>query len=335
MKTASTRGAQHDDTPDTAADFERIVSLPEGDEKEQVRQQVVRAWMPMAERLAQRYRNRGENLEDLRQVASLGLVKAVARYDPARGSAFESFAVPTIVGEIKRHFRDHMWGLHVPRRVQELRNRVRLSRRELSLEMGGSSPSVAQIAQHSRLSEEDVLVGMEALESYSTLSLDAELPGADDGYALVDTLGDVEPGFDRVVYRESVKPKLERLPERERRILYMRFFCDMTQSRIADKLGISQMHVSRLISRTCDRIHDEVEAEAEVQPARAGAAQDRLVLTQAPQTRAGEPVPPRALPAQRTQSPSHQRTRTHTQRRGQSAARRRTHDAPAVRLRAA
>ena len=253
----------HDDAPDTAADFRRIVSLPDGPEKEKLRQDVVRAWMPMAERLAQRFRNRGEALEDLKQVASLGLVKAVTRYDPDRGSAFESFAVPTIVGEIKRHFRDHMWGVHVPRRVQELRNRVRISRRELSLSLGGHSPSVAQVAEHARMSEEDVLVGMEALESYSTLSLDAELPGSDDGYSLSDTLGRAEPGFDHIVYRESVKPRLRRLPERERHILYLRFFCDMTQNKIAEQLGISQMHVSRLISRTCERLHKEVDADLE------------------------------------------------------------------------
>ncbi|MGH3312784.1 MAG: SigB/SigF/SigG family RNA polymerase sigma factor [Streptomyces sp.] len=261
----------HDDAPDTDADFRRIVSLPDGPESEELRQQVVRAWMPMARRLAQRFRNRGEALEDLQQVASLGLVKAVSRYDPDRGSAFESFAVPTIVGEIKRHFRDHMWGLHVPRRVQELRNRVRASRRELSLSTGGRSPSVAEIAEHSDMSEEDVLVGMEALESYSTLSLDAELPGADDGYSLADTLGRAEPGFDHVVYRESVKPRLRRLPERERRILYLRFFCDMTQNKIADQLGISQMHVSRIISRTCERIHQEVDADLEELEAESGA----------------------------------------------------------------
>ncbi|OEV04408.1 RNA polymerase sigma-B factor [Streptomyces sp. Amel2xB2] len=251
----------HDDAPDTAADFRRIASLPEGAEKEELRQEVVRAWMPMAERLAQRFRNRGEALEDLQQVASLGLVKAVTRYDPDRGSAFESFAVPTIVGEIKRHFRDHMWGLHVPRRVQELRNRVRISRRELSLSSGGRGPSVAEIAEHARMSEEDVLVGMEALESYSTLSLDAELPGADDGYSLADTLGHSEPGFDHVVYREAVKPRLERLPEREQRILFLRFFCDMTQTKIAERMGISQMHVSRLISRTCERLQQEVDGD--------------------------------------------------------------------------
>ncbi|PJE93708.1 B/F/G family RNA polymerase sigma-70 factor [Streptomyces carminius] len=255
----------HDDAPDTTAEFRRIAELPDGPERDELRQRVVRAWMPMAERLARHFRNRGESLEDLEQVAALGLVKAVTRYDPARGSAFESFAVPTIVGEIKRHFRDHMWGLHVPRRVQELRNRVRASSRQLSHSLDGRTPGVKEIAEHSGLTEEEVRIGSEALESYSTLSLDAELPGADDGYALVDTLGSAEPGFDLVVYRESLKPRLRNLPERERRILYLRFFCDMTQSRIAEQLGISQMHVSRLISRTCHRLQAEVEADQEQQ----------------------------------------------------------------------
>ncbi|RLL65654.1 SigB/SigF/SigG family RNA polymerase sigma factor [Streptomyces sp. Z26] len=254
-----TRRHPHDDAPDSAADFAAIAALPEGPERAALRRQVVEAWIPMAERLARQYRNRGESLEDLEQVAALGLTKAVARYDPERGSAFESYAVPTIVGEIKRHFRDHLWGLHVPRRVQELRNRVRVSIRELSLNLDGRSPTVAEIAQHSGMPEEDVLAGMEALESFSPLSLDAELPGAEDGYSLQDTLGDSEPGFDLVLYREAVKPHLERLPERERHILYLRYFHDMTQSSIADRLGISQMHVSRLINRTCKRIHDEIE----------------------------------------------------------------------------
>lgn len=262
--TVPTRAAHarhpHDDAPDTSAEFQRIAALPEGPEKEDLRQSVVRSWMPMADRLARNFRNRGEGLEDLQQVAALGLVKAVGRYDPERGNAFESFAVPTITGEIKRHFRDHMWGLHVPRRVQELRNKVRVSVRALSLVPDDPSPSVARIAEHSGLTEEDVLVGMEALESYSTLSLEAELPGADDGYSLSDTLGSAEPAFDQVLFREAVKPRLRRLPEREQRILYLRFFCDMTQGDIARQLGISQMHVSRLLSRTCHRIHDEVEA---------------------------------------------------------------------------
>lgn len=124
----------------------------------------------MADRLAGRFRNRGESLEDLRQVAALGLVKAVDRYDPELGNAFESYAVPTVTGEIKRHFRDHMWSLHVPRRVQDLRNRVRFAQQELSGSVSGHGPTVAEIAAHARMSEEDVRAGLEALESFSALS---------------------------------------------------------------------------------------------------------------------------------------------------------------------
>ncbi|MEU3659931.1 RNA polymerase sigma factor SigF [Streptomyces sp. NPDC032940] len=248
----------HDDAPDTADAFRRLAGLPEGPEREALRDRIVEAWLPMAERLAGRFRSRGESYEDLRQVAALGLVKAVDRYDPARGSAFESYAVPTVTGEIKRHFRDHMWTLHVPRRVQELRNRVRFAGQDLARTTPGRRPTVAEIAEHADLSEDDVREGMEALESFTALSLDAEVPGSDDGYSLVDGLGAPDPALDTVVDREAVRERLAALPERERAILYMRFFDDMTQSRIAEQLGISQMHVSRLISRCCDRVREQV-----------------------------------------------------------------------------
>ena len=211
----------------------------------------------MSERLAGRFRNRGEALEDLRQVAALGLVKAVDRYDPARGAAFESYAVPTITGEIKRHFRDHMWTLHVPRRVQDLRGRVRAARQELAATAGSGQPTVAELAERTGMTEDEVRAGLEAIDSFSALSLDAELPGGDDGYTLSDSLGATDAALDIVVDRESVKPGLRCLPERERKILYMRFFRDMTQSRIAEDLGISQMHVSRLITRCCTRLRDQ------------------------------------------------------------------------------
>ncbi|GAA3290837.1 hypothetical protein GCM10020295_06190 [Streptomyces cinereospinus] len=210
----------------------------------------------MAHRIAGRFRDRGESLEDLKQVAALGLVKAIDRYDPSRG-AFESYAVPTITGEVKRHFRDRMWALRVPRRVQELRNKVRVARRELAQNPGAPEPTVAEIAAHTGLTEDEVATGVEALESFSTLSLDAELSSDEDGYSLADTLGAPDGSYDVVVDRESAKQSLRNLPERERAILYMRFFEDMTQSRIADRLGISQMHVSRLISRSCARVRDE------------------------------------------------------------------------------
>ncbi|MFF7881362.1 RNA polymerase sigma factor SigF [Streptomyces sp. NPDC007896] len=252
----------HDDAPDTTEAFRRLASLPPGRQRDTLREQIVEAWLPMADRLAGRFRNRGESLEDLRQVAALGLVKAVDRYDPELGNAFESYAVPTVTGEIKRHFRDHMWTLHVPRRVQDLRNRVRFAVQELSGTISGRRPTVAEIAEHARMSEEDVRAGLEALESFTALSLDAEVPGSDDGYSLSDALGSADPALDVVIDREAVKPRLQALPERERTILYMRFFGDMTQSRIADELGISQMHVSRLISRCCHRLRDQVMRDA-------------------------------------------------------------------------
>lgn len=260
--TPHAKGHPHDDAPDTATAFRRLTELPHGPERDALREELVSAWLPMAERLAGRFRNRGESLDDLRQVAALGLVKAVDRYDPERGSAFESYAVPTVTGEIKRHFRDHMWTLHVPRRVQDLRNRVRFARQDLAQTVPGRAPTLAEIAERAQLSEEDAAAGLEALDSFTALSLDAELPGSEDGYALRDVLGGPDPALDVVVDREAVKPRIAALPERERDILYMRFFGDMTQSRIAERLGISQMHVSRLISRCCDRLRDQVMSDA-------------------------------------------------------------------------
>ncbi|QTD96279.1 RNA polymerase sigma factor SigF [Streptomyces cyanogenus] len=261
--TGSTKPHPHDDAPDTGDAFQCLAGLPDGPERQALRDELVRLWLPMAERIAVRFRGRGEALEDLYQVAALGLVKAVDHYDPARGRAFEAYAVPTITGEIKRHFRDHMWTLHVPRRVQDLRNRVRTATKELAQTTPGGAPTVAEIAAYTRLSEDEVRTGMEALECFSALSLDAEVAGTD-GYALGDSLGGPDPGYDLVVDRAAVKPCLAALPERERTILYLRFFGGMTQSRIAQQLGISQMHVSRLLSGCFDRLREELLAEARV-----------------------------------------------------------------------
>ncbi|MFC9316509.1 SigB/SigF/SigG family RNA polymerase sigma factor [Streptomyces nigra] len=269
---APTRTKQHphDDAPDTARAFERLVTLPDGPERKALKDELIRSWLPMAERIAVRFKGRGESLEDLYQVAALGLVKAVEHYDPARGHAFEAYAVPTITGEIKRHFRDHMWTLHVPRRVQDLRNRVRNSAKELSQSTPGREPNLAEIAAHAHLTEQEVRTGMEALECFSALSLEAEMPGTD-GYALGDAIGGPDPGYEVVVDRVSVEPCLRRLPERERTILYLRFFGGMTQSRIAQQLGISQMHVSRLLSGCFAQLREELLKEAAAaEPSTAG-----------------------------------------------------------------
>ncbi|MCI3273768.1 RNA polymerase sigma factor SigF [Streptomyces cylindrosporus] len=261
VTTSRTKVHPHDDAPDTAEAFERLSRTPAGPRREALRDELVRAWLPMAERIAVRFKGRGESLEDLYQVAALGLVKAVDHYDPARGHAFEAYAVPTVTGEIKRHFRDHMWTLHVPRRVQDLRNRVRQAAKELSQTTPGRPPTVAEIAECAQLSESQVRTGMEALDCFSALSLDAEMPGTD-GYALTDAIGGPDPAYDLVVDRVSVGPCLRKLPERERTILYLRFFGGMTQSRIAQQLGISQMHVSRLLSGCFAQLREELVAGA-------------------------------------------------------------------------
>ncbi|MFE9764081.1 SigB/SigF/SigG family RNA polymerase sigma factor [Streptomyces sp. NPDC005808] len=258
MDTATRKRHPHDDAPHTVAAFARLSHLSDGPERDTLRDELVRAWLPMAERIAGRYRGKGEPFEDLRQVAALGLVKAVDGYDPDRGHAFESYAVPTITGEIKRHFRDHMWTLHVPRRIQELRNRVRVALRDLSGPGSDRRPGIAEIAEYTQLSEEDVRIGLEALDSFAALSLDAGTPGEDAGMTLAGLLGECDAGFDLVVDREAVKPALRTLPERERTILYLRFFRGMTQSCIAEQLGVSQMHVSRLISASCATLRERV-----------------------------------------------------------------------------
>ncbi|MFD3849378.1 SigB/SigF/SigG family RNA polymerase sigma factor [Streptomyces microflavus] len=242
--------------------FRELSALPPGPERRACRSQVIDLWLPMAYRLATRFRNRGEPMDDLRQVAAMGLVKAVDRFDPARGKAFETYAIPTVTGELKRHFRDHTWAVHVPRRVQELRNQVRLSQRDLSQRPSAHNPTPADIAADTGLSEEDANLGMQAMGSYSVYSLDAEPAGADGGTSLADRLGSRDRALETVLERESVKPGLRELPERERTILYLRYFRDMSQNTIGQRLGISQMHVSRLLRQTCEQLRADAMPKA-------------------------------------------------------------------------
>lgn len=256
------RKRPHDDGPDTSAEFRRIASLPDGPDRSALCQEVVCAWMPMAARLARRFSNGKEPLEDLRQVAQVGLVKAVSRFDPDLGTAFEAFAIPTIVGELKRHFRDNLWAVHVPRRVQELRIQVRAADREVCASPDAGGSAVSEIAAVTGLTEQEVRTGQGALHSFTTLSLEFAHTRNGGEYSLAETLGRAEPGFDLIVDREALRPLLRALPERDQRILYLRFFCDMNQSCIGEELGLSQMHVSRLIRRICGSLREQVMAEA-------------------------------------------------------------------------
>ncbi|WP_260327944.1 MULTISPECIES: RNA polymerase sigma factor SigF [Streptomyces] len=240
--------------------FVELRTLKEGSaEYAELRNRLVRMHLPLVEHLARRFRNRGEPLDDLTQVATIGLIKSVDRFDPDRGVEFSTYATPTVVGEIKRHFRDKGWAVRVPRRLQELRLALTTATAELS-QQHGRSPTVHELAEKLAISEEEVLEGLESANAYSTLSLD--VPDTDDeSPAVADTLGAEDEALEGVEYRESLKPLLEDLPPREKRILLLRFFGNMTQSQIAQEVGISQMHVSRLLARTLAQLREKLLVE--------------------------------------------------------------------------
>ncbi len=216
------------------------------------RDELIRAHLRLAEHLARRFDHRGVPLDDLVQVASLGLVKAVDRFEPERGLEFSTFATPTIVGELKRYFRDKGWSVRVPRRVQELHVELNSLVNELTQQLG-RSPTVAELAVRAQTSEEQVLEAMEASQAYRSASIDApagEAEGDDDDRRLGDQLGDVDLDLLHAENRMVVAELLDLLPPRERLIVQLRFYEGMTQSQIADRLGISQMHVSRLLTKS-------------------------------------------------------------------------------------
>jgi RNA polymerase sigma-B factor len=238
--------------------FARLNELPEGStERKQIRDELVQMHLPLVEHLARRFRNRGEPLDDLTQVATIGLIKSVDRFDTERGVEFSTYATPTVIGEIKRHFRDKGWAVRVPRRLQELRLSLTSATSELS-QRNRRSPTVAELAEYLKISEEEVLEGLESANAYSTLSLDVSEGGDEDSPAVADSLGSEDEALEGVEYRESLKPLLEQLPPREKKILLLRFFGNMTQSQIAEEIGISQMHVSRLLARTLEQLRAQL-----------------------------------------------------------------------------
>lgn len=241
--------------------FVQLLELPAGTpERTALREKLVEVHLPLVEHLARRFRNRGEPLDDLIQVATIGLIKSVDRFDPGRGVEFSTYATPTIVGEIKRHFRDKGWAVRVPRRLQELRLALTSATAELS-QLHGRAPTVAELAAHLKLSEDDVLEGLESANAYSTLSLDVPEQGEQDSPLVADSLGAEDEELEGVEYRESLKPLLAKLPPREKKILLLRFFGNMTQSQIAEEIGISQMHVSRLLARTLAQLRQDLMQE--------------------------------------------------------------------------
>ncbi|MET8278553.1 SigB/SigF/SigG family RNA polymerase sigma factor [Micromonospora sp. NPDC005174] len=212
-----------------------------------LRDRTIEAWMPLARHLARRYSGRGANDEDLMQTAMVGLIKAVDHFDATRGVDFSGYAIPTIVGEVKRYFRDRTWAVRVPRRLQELRLSISAANSTLTHTLG-RSPTVADIATYLDVSEEAVLEGLEGARAYRATSLSTPT-GPDGTLELGDTLGEHDHEFDLVDLRVALGPALATLPERERRILSLRFHGNLTQAQIAEQIGVSQMHVSRLLTR--------------------------------------------------------------------------------------
>jgi RNA polymerase sigma-B factor len=227
-----------------------------------VQEELVSRFMPLARSLANRYAGGSESAEDLLQVASLGLVKAIDGFDPTLGHSFASYAAPTILGELKRHFRDRSRQVHMPRGLQERIAKIERAIDELPTELG-RQPSAAEVADRVGMPLEEVLEATEAASARRTYSLEASVGPDDDGASLGETLGDVDPGYDTVEFGEAISDTIRNLGERERMILHLRFVEDLTQSEIARRVGISQMHVSRLLRRALDEVRRQVEDEQE------------------------------------------------------------------------
>jgi RNA polymerase sigma-B factor len=244
--------------------LERYASLPaDHPDREKLRDDLVRGFLPVAQHIARRFSNRGEPLDDLVQVATVGLINAIDRYSPDRGTDFFSFAVPTISGEVRRHFRDLGWSMRVPRRLKDLHVSINGAVSELSQSLG-RAPKPTEIAERLGVPVSEVLEGLEASEAYRSSSLD-EMLSSEQGSATVGELvGAADAELDRVDFRQALRPVLAELAERERTIVLLRFFGNMTQTQIADRVGISQMHVSRLLAQTLDRLRSRLDPETRV-----------------------------------------------------------------------
>jgi RNA polymerase sigma-B factor len=228
--------------------FDEMVALPPNEpQRAALRAKLVTGYLPVVQHIARRFAGRGEPVDDLEQAGTVGLLNAVDRFEPQRGIDFLSYAVPTITGEVRRHFRDRTWSMRVPRRLKDLQSAINGVVGPLSQELG-RAPRPSEIAGRLGIPTDEVVEGLDAQQAYRSSSLDELVAGADT--TLTDTLGVADAELEKVEYRQTLAPLLDELPERERTILVLRFFGNMTQTQIADKVGISQMHVSRLLAQT-------------------------------------------------------------------------------------
>lgn len=244
--------------------FDELATLDEGDpRRHELREQLVELHAGLAHSIARRFSRRGQPDDDLAQVAMLGLLKSIDRFDPSRPVEFSSFATPTIRGEIRRHFRDTAWAVHVPRGLRELAVQIPPAVEQLTTELG-RSPRPSEIADHLGADRHRVVEALEAADAFSAVPLDATTR---DGRPTAETLGSVDDALERIDERLALRPLIEALDERERTILMLRFFEEKSQSQIAAQVGISQMHVSRLLSRTLAQLNEGLQAaESPAQP---------------------------------------------------------------------
>jgi RNA polymerase sigma-B factor len=231
--------------------FERLHDADASDaEQAGVRDELIETHMPLVHHLARRYADRGEPIEDVTQVATIGLIQAIDKFDPDRGSAFSTYAVPTILGAIRRHFRDATWSVKVPRRVQELRGKIDAAHDALAQELG-RSPTVAEIATRADVDPADVLDSLELSRARSAAPIDATSDGE---VPLADTLGDLDASLTDIENAETIKRLLTTLSEDERTVVTLRFFDGLTQTQIAERVGVSQMQVSRILTRSLEKL---------------------------------------------------------------------------------
>jgi len=233
--------------------FEQLAALEAGTgEHEALRAALIERHLPLVTFMARKFADRGEPLDDLIQVGTIGLIKAIDRFEISKGFEFSTFATPTIVGEIKRHFRDKTWAVRVPRRLQELGASVTKATTELTQKLD-RSPTPKEIAKHLGITVDDVAEALESNAAYSTVSLDVT---SETSTSIGETFGALDEALEGVEYRESLKPLLAQLDDREKRILQMRFFDNLSQSQIATELGISQMHVSRILNKVLTHLRE-------------------------------------------------------------------------------
>lgn len=237
--------------------FVEFAALPaDHPDRAALRTKLITGHLPVVRHIARRFGGRGEPVDDLEQAGTIGLLGAVDRFDPAHGSDFLSYAVPTITGEIRRHFRDRTWAMRVPRRLKDLQSTIASAVGPLSQELG-RAPRPSEIAARLGMDVDEVLEGIDAQQAYRNTSLDELVAGGDT--PLTDTLGAADKELEKVEYRETLAPLLDELPERERTILLLRFFGHMTQTQIADRVGVSQMHVSRLLAQTLAGLRERMQ----------------------------------------------------------------------------